>query len=78
VLETKQARSASLNWDKLDYLTFNLTEMEAEITEEEIKSFIVRMPKENAPGPDGFIGAFYHKCWGIVKGEVTAVVHQFS
>jgi hypothetical protein len=52
--------------------------MEAEITEEEIKSFIVGMPKENAPGPDGFIGAFYHKCWGIVKGEVTAAVHQFS
>jgi hypothetical protein len=32
------------------------------------------IPKENAPGPDGFIGAFYHKYWDIVKGDVIAAV----
>jgi hypothetical protein len=36
------------------------------------------MPKENAPGPDGFIGAFYQRCWDIVKGEVIAAVSQLS
>jgi hypothetical protein len=34
--------------------------------------------KENAPGPDGFIGAFYHKCWDIVKNDVIAAVLQLS
>jgi hypothetical protein len=36
------------------------------------------IPKENAPGPDGFIGAFYHKCWDIVKNDVIAAVLQLS
>jgi hypothetical protein len=36
------------------------------------------MPKENVPGPNGFIGAFYSKCWEIVKGDVIATVLQLS
>jgi hypothetical protein len=36
------------------------------------------MLRENAPGRDGFIGAFYHKCWKIVKCDVTVVVQQLS
>jgi hypothetical protein len=47
--------------------------MEVGITEEE-RNGVARMPKENAPGPDGFIGAFYLRCWDIVKGEVIAAV----
>jgi hypothetical protein len=50
--------------------------MDQDITEEEIKSAINGMPKENASGPDGFIGAFYQKCWDIVKGEVIMAVLQ--
>jgi hypothetical protein len=30
------------------------------------------------PGPDGFIGAFFNKCWDIVKGDITATIHQLS
>jgi hypothetical protein len=36
------------------------------------------MPKENAPGPDGFIGASFLKCWNIVKGDISAAVLQLS
>jgi hypothetical protein len=50
VLGTKQARTASLNWSELGYQTFNLMELEDEITQEEIKKAIIGMPKENAPG----------------------------
>jgi hypothetical protein len=78
VLGTKQLRTTSLNWSKLNYPAFNLTEMEEEIIQDEIKKAIVGMPKENAPGPDGFIGAFYNKCWDVIKGEVTATVLQLS
>jgi hypothetical protein len=33
------------------------------------------IPKENV---DGFIGAFYHKCYDIVKNDVIAAVLQLS
>jgi hypothetical protein len=78
VLGTKQARTTSLSWNVLDYPTFNLAEMDDEISQEEIKKAIAGMPEENAPSPDGFIGAFYNKCWDIIKGEITATVLQLS
>jgi hypothetical protein len=36
------------------------------------------MPKENALGPNGFIGTFYSKCWEIVKSELFQAVCQLS
>jgi hypothetical protein len=45
MLGTKQPRLVSLNWSKLDYPTYNLTELNVEITEEEIKKAITKMPK---------------------------------
>jgi hypothetical protein len=29
-------------------------------------------------GPDGYIGAFYSKCWDIVKGDVIAAILQIT
>jgi hypothetical protein len=29
---------------------------------------------EKAPGPDGFIGAFFKSCWEIVKQELVAAI----
>jgi hypothetical protein len=74
VLGTKRARQTSLNWEALSYPTFNLVELESNITGEEVKVAIESIPKENEPGLDSFIGAFYHKCWGIVKGNVIVAV----
>jgi hypothetical protein len=78
VLVSKQTRSVSLNWNQLDYPVFDLVELDRDIAEEEIKSAINEMPKENVSGPDGFIGAFYQKCWDIVKGDVTVAVLHLS
>jgi hypothetical protein len=62
----------------LGYPRFNLTGLESNITEEEVKRAIANKPKENALGPDGFIGAFYSKCWETVKSEVFQAVRQLS
>jgi hypothetical protein len=78
VLGTKRARQASLNWEALNYPMFNLADLEADIMGDEVKAAIANILRENAPGPNGFIGAFYHKCWNILKRDVTTVVQQLS
>ena len=35
------------------------------------------MPSEKAPGPDGFIGVFYKKCWSIIKEDLVQAVMSF-
>jgi hypothetical protein len=62
LLGSKHHRDISLNWEELNYPTFNLEDLEVDITWEEVKRAISDMPKENAPGSDGFIGAFYSTC----------------
>jgi hypothetical protein len=52
--------------------------LEDEITQEEIKKAITGMPKLNVPSSDGFIGAFFNKCWDIMKGEITSAILQLS
>jgi hypothetical protein len=59
LLGTKHSRDITLNWDELGYPHLNLDGLEDGISGEEVKRAIADMPKENAPGPDGFIGAFY-------------------
>uniref|UniRef100_A0A452ZZM7 Reverse transcriptase domain-containing protein n=1 Tax=Aegilops tauschii subsp. strangulata TaxID=200361 RepID=A0A452ZZM7_AEGTS len=36
------------------------------------------MPSDKAPGPDGFTGLFFKKCWAIVKLELMAVIQRFD
>jgi hypothetical protein len=66
----KPSRSLSLNWSELDYPRLDLVDLESDITIDEIKQAISEMPKENTPGPDGFIGAFYCTCWDVIKSDV--------
>jgi hypothetical protein len=78
LLGKKHSRTIALNWEELGYLTFNLANLEVPIIGDEVKKATAEMPKENAPGPDGFIGAFYAKCWNTVKSDVTQAVQQLS
>jgi hypothetical protein len=43
-----------------------------------VKRAIFDMPKENAPGSDGFIAAFYCTCWATVHSNVTQAVRQLA
>jgi hypothetical protein len=51
-----------INWAGLGYQPHDISELEADFTDDEIKHAIFSMPSVKAPGPDGFIGAFFKSC----------------
>jgi hypothetical protein len=54
LLDTKETRTAGLNWDELDYPEFHLEDLEAPFTAEEIKKMLF-LPYQNrmCQGPTG-------------------------
>jgi hypothetical protein len=78
LLGKKNHRTISLNWGELNYPSNNLVDLEVDITGEEVKKGVFDMPKENAPRPDGFIGAFYCTCWVMIHNSVTQAVRQLA
>jgi hypothetical protein len=62
----------------MNYPVFDLADLDADLQEEKVRQAISDVPKENAPGSNRFIGAFYIKCWEIVKRDVVQAVRQLS
>ncbi|XP_059070959.1 uncharacterized protein LOC131862033 [Cryptomeria japonica] len=45
-------------------------------SEEEIRSAVLGLHPDKAPGLDGMPAIFYQKCWGFVKSDLMKVVEQ--
>lgn len=56
-----QNREVTLDLAALGLQAHELSEMEAIFSEEEIWGMIKELPPDRAPGPDGFVGAFYKR-----------------
>jgi retron-type reverse transcriptase len=79
-LGTNFQRTLSLNWSLLHLLhlpSLDLNELEEDIAEEELKSIIFDLPPKKAPGPDGFIGAFFKTAWTTVKDDLLTAILSF-
>jgi hypothetical protein len=74
---TPMMRSRCLNWDALGYTPINLEDLDMPFTVQELLDTIKSLPSEKAPGPDGFIGVFYKKCWEIIKNDLHEAVMGF-
>ena len=47
-----------------------LGQIVAPFSKEEIDNIVIHMPVDTAPGPDGFNGMFFKKCWHIIKEDI--------
>jgi hypothetical protein len=77
LIGTPSVRTRAINWEDLGYAHHDLEDLDAPFTAQEIKAVIKDMPSEKAPGPDGFIGCFYKKCWSIIKDDVIQAIMSF-
>ena len=66
-----------LNWEYLQLLSFNLEHLDAIFTIEELKKAVFDLHAEKSPGPDGFIGGSFKKCWGLIKNDLLEAINQF-
>jgi hypothetical protein len=44
---------------------------------EEIEGIVKHMKTDRAPGPDGFNGLFFKKCWHIIKDDLVTLCNDF-
>jgi hypothetical protein len=77
LLGTQTPRTKGLIWDNLNFQAHDLSNLDAPFDEQEIKK-VFSLPSVKAPEPDGFIGAFFKSCWGIIKYDVLAVILQLA
>jgi hypothetical protein len=56
------ARSQDFNWDALRLPTVNLSSLDDPFSEQEVLASIKQLPRDKAPGPDGYTGCFFKEC----------------
>ena len=72
IIGQKEQRLCTLDWDELALEGLQQQGLDLPFTTEEIWYAINQMPKEKAPGPDGFTTAFYTACWPIIQNDILA------
>ena len=72
------ASTKDFNWEELNLESHDLQELDSPFSEEEVIEAINSMPSDKAPGPDGFTGLFFKKCWGIIKHDLMRVIQRFD
>jgi hypothetical protein len=73
LLGTIDNREHSLDLGAIGLPRFDLDLGEI-FSEAEVWETIKAMPSDRAPGPNGFIGAFYKRAWPIIKRDVMAAL----
>jgi hypothetical protein len=66
-----------INFEELHWQPRDLQHLELPFSEHEVEEMIRAMPKEKAPGPDGFIGTFFKSCWHTIKVDLMRAINQF-
>jgi hypothetical protein len=73
---TNTMREHTLNWDQLRPREHDFRDLNRASSDEEIQIVVMHSASEKAPGPDGYIGAFYKVCWDIIKSDVIVAIKE--
>jgi hypothetical protein len=76
-MSTPTPRSRDFSWPVLDLPTPDLSSLDGPFTDEEIWRAIRHLPQDKAPGPDGFTGLFFKKCWHTIRADVSTALNSF-
>ncbi|KAL0865946.1 hypothetical protein Bca101_045064 [Brassica carinata] len=65
-----------------DLLQFQCSEVDqekliSEVTAEEVKTVVFKMPSNKSPGPDGYTTEFFKSAWSIIGEDVVVAVQSF-
>lgn len=55
-----------------------MEDLDSPFSMEEIIAVLKDMPRDHAPGPDGFNGMFIKKCWNIIKDDFVRLCKDFE
>ncbi|XP_010229804.1 uncharacterized protein LOC104582150 [Brachypodium distachyon] len=69
-------RTHTLAWQDLHLPRLPLAGIDNPFSLSEIWEAVKASPTEKAPGPDGFTGTFYRRCWSVIKFDILAAFHH--
>ena len=70
-------RQFTLDWEALAIHRHDLSVLEEDFTEDEVHNVVRDIASDKAPGPDGYIGAFFKASWQVKKFDLMAVINYF-
>lgn len=77
ILGTSFGRTRRVNLTAIGLPSMELGDLEVLFTEDEVRSVVMNLPNDKAPGPDGFTSLFYKVAWDIIKSDVLNALHAF-
>lgn len=67
-------RERYIDLQTLGIPSYELDDLDAPFSENEVWDTIKRLPADKAPGLDGFTGHFYQACWETIKVDVMRAI----
>lgn len=64
------------NWEAMNIPSIDLMHLDTPFSLAELKLAVDGLHGEKAPGPDGFIGNFFKKCWSFINLDLLAAMNQ--
>lgn len=77
ILGTSFGRSRRVNLAAIGLPSLELSDLEVLFAEDEVRSVVMTMPDDKAPGPDSFTVRFYKVAWDVIKSDVLNTFNAF-